>query len=106
MEELKILVEMVASLPQMAIWVLVAFWFYKVVVIGSIFGVIRLAIIKIHDWLTRPKVVNHKLGERLAIDEETLLALHAQISRIASTNYIHMGDVNKLREAIDLIKKP
>ena len=59
MDELKLLIEMVANLPQMAIWVLVAFWAYKVVVIGSIYGVIRLAIVKLHDWLTTPRFRRH-----------------------------------------------
>lgn len=104
MEELKILVEMVASLPQMAIWVLVAFWCYKVVVIGSIFGIIRLAIIKTHDWLTKPKVVTHKLGEKTAINDGVIAELNAQVNRLVSTSYIHMSDVDNLRKAIDSIK--
>ncbi len=35
MEELKLLIEMVADLPQMALWVLVGFFVYKVVIVGS-----------------------------------------------------------------------
>lgn len=103
MDELKLLIEMVANLPQMAIWVLVAFWAYKVVVIGSIYGVIRLAIVKLHDWLTTPKKVEMKIGASL-IDEATAAALNAQIARIKDGAYasIHMSDVQKLREALDV----
>ena len=105
MEELKLLVEMVASLPQMAIWVLVAFWCYKVVVIGSIFGIVRMAILKVHDWLTKPKVINYKVGGR-AVNEDVLHALNEQINRISDSMYIHSTDVENLRKAIDAMKKP
>lgn len=102
MDELKLLIEMVANLPQMALWVLVSFWAYKVVVIGSIYGAIRLAIVKLHDWLTTPKKVEMKIGGNL-IDEATAAALNAQIARIKDGAYSHirMSDVQKLREALD-----
>lgn len=99
MEELKILLEMVASLPEMALWVVIALFAYKVVVIGSIYGIIRLAILKIHDWLTKPRLF--KIGSK-AINEETAEALQVQIQRICSTGYYHMSDVHKLRDALDV----
>lgn len=99
MDELKILLEMVANLPQMAIWVIVALFAYKVVVIGSIFGIIRLAIIKTHDWLTKPRVF--KIGSK-AIDESVAEALQIQIQRICSNSYYHMSDVRRLQEALDV----
>jgi len=49
MDELKLLIDMVANLPTLAVWVLVGYLAYKVVVVGSIYGVIRLLIIKGHD---------------------------------------------------------
>ena len=51
MEELKILVGMVADLPHMALWVIAAFFAYKVIIVGSVFGVIKLGINKAHDAL-------------------------------------------------------
>lgn len=109
MEELKLLVGMVADLPSMALWVIAAFWAYKVCVIGSIYGVIRLAIVKAHSWLTTPK---HELREiRPVLDglviTGTLEELVAQLRRIAgmrtniSSKYIHSCSVDWLREAID-----
>lgn len=56
MDELKSLIEAIAGLPQLAVWVVVAFWAYKVIVIGSIFGVVRLGISKAHDLLVRQRV--------------------------------------------------
>lgn len=98
MEELKLLIEMVANLPTLAVWVLVGYLAYKVVVVGSIYGMIRLLIVKVHDWKTQPTVF--KVGAK-AIDEATAEALQAQIARVCSTNYYHMSDVQKLREALD-----
>ena len=99
MEELKLLIDMVANLPQMALWVQIGLLGYKVAVIGSIYGVIRLLIVKTHDWLTRPRAMT--LG-KLPINEETYEALNFEIKRLVrGSNYIHMSDVVKLRKAID-----
>lgn len=57
MEELKELIELIAKLPEMAIYVVVAFWCYKVIVVGSIYGCIKLAIVKFSDWLQKDKVI-------------------------------------------------
>lgn len=107
MDELKLLIEMVASLPSMALWVLVGFFCYKVVVIGSIYGVIRLAIVKSHDWLTNPK--RKEITPLLdgVVISGSMDSLLAQIRRVrnrahqTSSSYIHGGDVIWLMQAID-----
>jgi len=102
MEELKLLVEMVASLPQAAIWVLVLFFCYKTIVIGSIYGVIRLSITLLHSWATKPKVIEYTLhGEPINIEVATLI--RREISRIKSSAYIHASDVEKLSLALDIV---
>lgn len=99
MDELKLLIDMVANLPTMAVWVLAGYLAYKVAVVGSVYGVIRLLIVKVHDWKTHPKEM--KIGSK-AIDEATAEALNVQIARLAgSFLHIHMSDVQKLREALD-----
>ena len=100
MEELRLLIDMVANLPTLAVWVLVGYLAYKVAVVGSIYGVIRLLIVKFHDWATKPKTVNLKIGAK-AIDESTAEALNAQIARVCGGQYCHMSDVQMLREALD-----
>ena len=105
MDELKLLIDMVANLPKLAVWVLVGYLVYKVAVVGSIYGVIRLLIIKGHDWATKPKTVALKIGAK-PIDESTAEALNAQIARVCSGQYYHMSDVQKLREALDAKLKP
>lgn len=97
MEELKIIVDMIASLPQMALWVLIGFWAYKVIIVGSIYGVIRFVADKIYLIFTKPKEVS--LGG-IALNENVASFLIGQISRISSTNYIHHSDVVWLADAI------
>jgi len=107
MDELKLLIEMVANLPSMALWVLVGFWAYKVICIGSIYGVIRLAITKAHDWLSNPRSKEIRpLLEGLVISGE-MEELIRQLKRIrnkgfnSNSSYIHGSDVEWLSQAID-----
>ena len=55
MEEIKQLIELVREMPEYIIWILAGYLFYKLFILGSIYGVIRLAIVKLHDWLTMTK---------------------------------------------------
>lgn len=104
MDELKLLIELVASLPTMAIWVLVGFYVYKVTVIGSIYGLLRLSIVKLHDWLTKPKRVEYTL-EGLVINQKVGDQLRTEIVRLARTSsgVIFTSDVEKLSRAIDKV---
>jgi hypothetical protein len=113
MEELKLLIGMVADLPALAIWVLVAFYAYKVMIIGSIYGVIRFAIDRMHSWLTTPKSQMVDVELRGVIDGMCItkggshLGLLAQLERLRGVSsegrlsYIHESDVRWLRDAID-----
>lgn len=109
MEELKILVDMVAHLPQMALWVLLGFLVYKLAVVGSIYGTIRFAVDKLHDYLVKRKVEYKEIRPMLdgmCIKSETE-RLIAQIHRVRGrgvnikSEYIHEQSVDWLREAID-----
>lgn len=106
MDEIKQIIEMIAKLPQLAIWVLVAFWAYKVIVIGSVYGVIRFVVEKAHSYLTTPKHDLVKKDVRLLIDGEVISgskeAFLAQLQRIKRTTgmYVHQSDVDWLRDAI------
>jgi len=55
MDDLKILIDTLANMPSLAIWVVVMYFFFKIAVVGSIFGVIRVAIMKLHDWAKTKK---------------------------------------------------
>jgi hypothetical protein len=96
--------------PQIALWVLAIIYGFKVVVVGSIFGVIKFTVEKLHNYATTPK---HTLSR---VDIEPILrghvisgqldALIAQITRIkyfggGMDGYVHDKDVEWLRKAID-----
>jgi len=111
MEELKLLIEMVSNLPTMAIWVLAGFFAYKTIIIGSVYGVIRLAITKAHDVLVSRKVDYREIRPMLdgiCIHGE-VSGIMAQLNRIKSkgthlpdgTGYIHADSTQWLKEAID-----
>jgi hypothetical protein len=109
MEELKMLIDMVAALPEMALWVVILFWMYKTLVLGSIYGVIRLAINKAHDVFIqrRIKYVDFRPMIDGLVIQASCDALMTQILRLRNraikdnSKYIHDSDVNWLREAID-----
>ena len=112
MEELKLLVEMVSNLPSMALWVIAFFFAYKVVVVGSIYGVIRFVAEKLFTWLTTRKAreVEYKeirpMLDGMCIKTETD-KLVAQLNRLRGrgltieSDYIHAQGIDWLREAID-----
>lgn len=97
MEELKVIIDMIASLPQVALWVLIGFWAYKVIVVGSIYGTLRFVAEKIYMAYTKPKVMSL---DGISMSKEVATYLVGQVSRIASTNYIHHADVVWLADAI------
>lgn len=49
MDELKILVGMIKELPGTALWIVGLYFFYKVVIVGSIYGTIRYGLDRLKD---------------------------------------------------------
>jgi hypothetical protein len=112
MDELKQLIDMVDDLPHAALWVIAAILAYKAMVIGSIYGVIRLAITKLHDWATTRKAREVEYKEiRPTLDGMCIKSATepfiAQLYRLKgkglniSSEYIHDASVEWLRLAID-----
>jgi hypothetical protein len=113
MEELQTLVGLVKDLPNTAIAVLIGFWCYKVIWVGSIYGVVKLAIVKSHDVLVARKNMTVEIrpmidGMCVADSKEALIAqLHRLRDIKEGYGYIHMTHVDILRRALDsLIDKP
>lgn len=104
MDEIKVILDLVQKLPELGVWVIVAIYAYKVVIIGSIYGLIRLAINQTHSWLTRDKKTEFVIGHKV-IDATVGAALNAQLTRLGSYGYIHASDIIKLAQAIDVIKE-
>ena len=104
MEELKLLISMVADLPALAVWVLVGYLVYKISVVGSIYGVIRLLIVKAHDVLLHRGFTATET-QLHCIDREVHEALVEQCLRLREgSRYIHMSDVLHLSNAIDKMR--
>ena len=114
MEELKLLVESIAGLPDLAIWVVAMYFFFKLAIVGSIFGVARLFINKVHNIYStkynkpEPPVIEKtdihfgqyvisKYYKDISVEIERLLKL--MVKKDAS--YIHNDDIGDLRRFID-----
>ncbi len=110
MEDLKMLIGMVKDLPALAIWVLVLYFLYKVFIVGSIYGVIRLAINRMHSWKTKPPPPPQPLQPQewdidgmIITHDGTKKILMRALSRCLGTgSYIHTSNAVRLNEAIDL----
>lgn len=108
MEELKLLVEMVSNLPSMALWVIAFFFAYKVIVVGSIYGVIKFVAQKIYESIVEKRKplpaqeIKYKFAGKF-IDEDVRHAFDAQVIRLHQGRYsnIHMDDVKSLSMLID-----
>ena len=101
MEELKLLVESIANLPDLAIWVIAMYFFFKLAIVGSIFGVIRLSIVKAYDYFDyKTKVV------RLSKEEETALAnRQLEINKDKPIEHIHQLGSLSLSSSEDMTGK-
>lgn len=110
-DAVKEIMEIIERLPHLAMWILVGLLFYKVVIVGSYFGVARLLILKVHDYLTRPRqpvkdIIEHKIDRFFITSDSTYGYFIAQIHRLRNrvtsidTDYIHSRDVKWLADAI------
>lgn len=113
MNELKILIDALAELPDLAIWAVVLFFIYKVFIAGSIISLLALVAKRLFDWLSVRKnpppffetVKFRDQVRKITISDHSDLLLR-QLKRIQgkrsySSNYIHEGDIDWLKEAID-----
>lgn len=104
MEELKLLVEAVAKLPHMAIWALVVFYGYKVLIAGSIYGVIRFIAQKVHDaYIAKQEQKKQPIEyefEGLILGDSTKNMVAAELTKLCGGSYFHQSDARKLQSAI------
>jgi hypothetical protein len=109
METLQALATIIKDLPDTAIWIIAIYFFFKMFVVGSIYGVIRLAIMKAHDVLLTKKT--QKVDIEATIKGITISndmdALISQLHRLRgvrvgiNSQYIHGSSVDFLRDALD-----
>ncbi len=108
LQELKEILGIIKDLPHMVMWVLAGLLFYKVTIVGSIYGVIKLAIEKIYLVLTKEKVVKveYTLGG-LPVNESVDVAIVQFLREIKKetagySSYFHLTDLQYLRECYDI----
>ena len=123
MEELKLLVESIAGLPDLAVWVIAMYFFFKLAIVGSIFGVARLFINKLYEGFKikyAPKEIIEKVVTRDVVNvydisfgdfiiEEASEDTYKEINRLlkglirkdAGRRYIHKDDIYRLRDFVD-----
>lgn len=110
--ELKLIVDAIAGLPAIMVWVLLGYLVYKLAVVGSIYALIRFCIEKAHHaYTTRHQIKTVEL--RATINSMCICAdgsndaLVAELYRLRGKGteipsmYIHRQSVVWLREAID-----
>lgn len=100
MEALTAVAEVLGFTGLLALWALVVIYLYKAIIVGTIYGVARYFITKVHDICVAPRTVQLKVGTT-SIDQATAEALIAQLARLGDKGYIHMEGVQKLRQALD-----
>lgn len=120
MEELKLLVESIAGLPDLAIWVVAMYFTFKLAIVGSIYGVIRFVALKLHDWAITKKTtiveevtkveVKHsnitldsKLISTLKGEPEQMYRLFDRMKR-NGLSYIFEDDITRVHRALDMLE--
>jgi hypothetical protein len=113
LDALKDLIGLLKDIPNHAMWILGGYMFYKLFIVGSIYGCIRLAINRFHEYLLAPKTIIHKwdIGSHF-INSETKESLEELLDTLKSPknradlkfisksgrHYIHSTDVKWLRD--------
>lgn len=114
-DSLKELVELIDKLPTLALWICVGFALYKLSIIASIYGVIRLGITRLFDYLqTRSelKIDVVKINDFIITGQEEALVKQLKRLRWQSASnvsgskvngtYIHESGVIVLEKALDM----
>lgn len=116
MEELKELVEVINTLPHLALWIIAGVTLYKVVVVGSIYGVIRYAVGKFVEWKTAPTeyyiddvLVNERDAARIDAAVRSLISSSCHGTALEGGRFMYSADIDKfeavVNEAIRKIKE-
>lgn len=104
-EELKLVLDTIGDLSGVAIWVVGAFFLFKLIIYlsttGAIVFLIRLAITSLHDLLTKEKIIKFDIGSHMinSTCKESFLALISE-GKKTSLSYIHEADIDWIRVAI------
>ena len=113
-QDLKILIEAVEGMAGAALYLVVGFILYKLIVFGSTTGavvfILKLLITKLHSVITSPKIVIHERAIQLddhiithTSDDnaERLLEVIRRVKTLKNTEYLHKSGVDFIIHAIE-----
>ncbi|MGI9569041.1 MAG: hypothetical protein ACR2PH_04710 [Desulfobulbia bacterium] len=125
METLQALTTIIKDLPQTALWILILFFIYKTIIVGSIYGVIRFTVKEfasifkqkqnnsqgnIEELISEQEKILEGFKKKLnsnCIDPQVTDKIFDQLLRIKDThhNYIFSSDVGRLKKALDMYEE-
>ena len=124
MEELKQLADILKELPTLGFLILGGYFMYKLVIVGSIFAVIKLVVTRLTDMVSKGKTEATKI-KQTELDNEALARDYKRLKELKITgvmpelmelltdiknneaiggrswNYVNSSDLKWVREAID-----
>lgn len=99
-DELKLLLDQMKNVPDVALWILGGFLLYKLVtylsMTGAVVYIVRLLCGTFLGHANKPK--NLSLHS-LVINEDVEIEIRDLLREIRSTGYVHSSDVKELRKA-------
>lgn len=103
-EELKLILDTIGDLSDIALWVIGAFILFKLVTYmattGAIVYVIKLIVSKGHDILTRERKVKYYLSD-FCIGDGSEIIDALKRCRSSSLNYLHNDDISWIVKTLD-----
>lgn len=105
-EELKQILEIVKDLPHLVMWVLAGLLVYKIAIIGSMFGIVKLFIERMHSLLTKEKTYKYKVSDHIISDvTEADIDDVFRAMKMSTGVYIHKSDIERLKTIINEYKE-
>ena len=104
-EEIKLVLDSIGDLSGVALWVVGFFLAFKLVVYlsttGALVYLIKLAIVKLHNFLTTEKVVKYTIGGHF-INTETKARYDRLLDsmKVSTGSWIHGSDIDRLEDAL------
>jgi hypothetical protein len=101
--------EVLKEVPEFAIWIMLGLLVYKIIIVGSYFSIIKLFIIKLHEWLMKERIqiTSLKIDRHIISCDDTPSNLLEFINSIKNTGatginseYVHSSDIEWVTEAI------
>lgn len=95
------LMEMIKGMPDLAVWVLAGVLLYKVVLVGSWIGVIRLLINKVYAGFTKERVVKYDIN-KVMLDKQAYDSFKHLMEEMNpdGLHYVALRHVNEARKAL------